>query len=162
MISFRSKNSSVSLIATILLGLILPWILILPISFLGGSEIIEEIFKTLVIFCLVVPAFSFGKGVIVSVAFGFTFALSEAALYMPNLYTFGGLEDIYSRLIWVGLLHIVTSLIIFCLAKYKKWLVPLGFILALTIHLIYNLVLVKYLVATVILQFMVLYLLQQY
>lgn len=138
-------DKKINFILLILWGIFLPLFLVLPIKFIGYSEIIEEIAKAIIIFWLVMPVFRFVHGVLLSGLFGLLFAFSETGLYLNNILNSGRLENLWQRLIWTSLLHILTVIIIFIFGKLNRWLIIVGVILAIILHYFGNFVLADFL-----------------
>jgi len=125
----------------IMAALILPLILI-PVIRLTGcadcSEIVEEVFKALAVFFLVLklPAGGWRWGG--ALAFGFLFATSENFLYLNQIFQTGDLTAFGQRFLWTAPMHIVTTLLIFISTLKSKWWIFLGLAAAIILHLAFN------------------------
>jgi hypothetical protein len=111
---------------------LLPLEKILPYPFL-----IEEIFKAFVIF-LIIKAVDWEKQTKVTLLFAFLFALSENLFYLGNFIALGLMDVFLKRFLLTIILHLLTSLIILFPAQKKLSLLPLGLILAILAHFLYN------------------------
>lgn len=113
-----------------LIALIGPFFLLLVENFLPYPYLVEEIFK----FFLAKSSTS----IKMSFALGLLFSLSEAFFYFLNpIYTLN--PSLYTlRLLLVTILHVTTILIMqYFISKKRLW--PLGLLLSILIHYLFNL-----------------------
>jgi len=143
--SFESnlKNFSVWL-AIFLLGLVLPLILISVISFTGYSEIVEEAAKAALIFVLILKLPNLKQQIAGVLIFGFLFGLSESMFYLNNIFQNGNFNIFWQRFFTAVPMHIITALTVLFFAKLKKWWIFAGFVSAVVLHILYNLLILKY------------------
>ena len=124
--------------SVIILGLFLPLFLSLFVGWTGYSEIWEELFKGLVVWFFILNYPHSPDKMIWSFFFGLFFGSVEALLYLNNLFDYGSLDILLSRFGFTIPMHIITVLIMMTVADWKRWLFPLGFALALALHLLFN------------------------
>ncbi|QQG41630.1 MAG: PrsW family intramembrane metalloprotease [Candidatus Woesebacteria bacterium] len=116
----------------VLFALIGPF-LVWPVEyFLPYPSFVEELFKAILIYFL--PQKNY-KTVVIS---GVAFALTETVLYAFNIFNFGGLELMLTRLLSTSILHSATFLTIYIFGKNGGWRLIIGLIIAVLIHYIYN------------------------
>lgn len=128
-----------------LLALIAPFIL-WPIEIIFPYPyIVEELAKAFLILLLRTDTFQVyyadtfrPKLKLVALA-GILFALSESVLYLFNIYFVGNLELLLIRLIATSTLHVSTFLIIYIASLKSMKLLPLGIVLAVLVHYLFNL-----------------------
>ena len=137
------KNSSVWLVI-FLLSLVLPLILIPVISITGYSEIIEEAAKAALIFFLILRLPNLKQQFAGVLVFGFLFGLSENIFYLNNIFRNGNFTFFGQRFFTAVPMHIITALAFFFFAKIKKWWIFAGFVSAVILHILYNLLILKY------------------
>jgi RsiW-degrading membrane proteinase PrsW (M82 family) len=100
--------------------------------FLPYPYVIEELFKCVVVW--------FGeKNALIYLLSGFAFALTETILYTLNANTAGSIGYLIIRFATTGVLHSATFLIIYATYKRSKKLIPVGFLVSMTLHYLYNL-----------------------
>lgn len=126
------------IIFAILAGLVLPLVLIPIAKLTGHSEILEEIAKALVVIFLILKLPNFKTKIITAIIFGLFFGLSENLLYLSQFIQQGNLSPFWQRFDLTVPMHVLTVLIIFFLANFKKALALLGLILAIAVHLLFN------------------------
>lgn len=98
--------------------------------FFALPYVVEEAFKFFVV--------KFTKGSAKDyVLAGVLFALTETILYSININLLGRPTLFLVRFVSTSLLHSMTFLIIFKFSG-KKWSMPIGFMLAILIHYLYN------------------------
>lgn len=131
------EGSAMPIILVNLLALFAPFLLIPIISWLGHSEIVEEFFKTVVIFFAVFFAVkNFNSWH--TLLFGIFFGLSESVLYLSNIFMIGNFDLFFYRIILTVPMHALTCLIIYLSIRVSSYLVIVGFGLAVAIHLVFN------------------------
>lgn len=122
----------VCLTALIMPLLLLPLEKILPYPFL-----IEEIFKALIIL-LIIKTVDFKKQIKAVFLFTFLFALSENLFYLGNFIALGLMRAFLQRFFLTIALHLFTSFIILVSARKRLSFLPIGFVLAILVHFLYN------------------------
>lgn len=144
----ETKNfDSTSLIMVIfLLALISPIILLLLIKYTGYSEIIEEIFKALVVLFLILRLPTLESKIVVGLSFALLFSLSENMFYLDNIFRLGNLSIFVKRFVWTMPMHLATTMIILCFGLINKKLIIVGLFLAIFLHLLFNNIIVKIIV----------------
>ena len=139
----KSKNSLLvdyflGTVALVGIGIISPFILVLLIKFTGFSEIVEEVFKALVVGFLILKFYSFKQKLWAGISFGFLFALSESFLYLTNIFQNGDFTIFWQRLLLTTPLHVATVLVILFSGLQSKKYIIFGLICAIIIHLLFN------------------------
>jgi len=107
--------------------------LVWPVEyFLPYPYIIEELFKCVVVW--------FGeKSALIYIYAGVAFALTETVLYIINANATGSFNYLAIRFVTTSVLHSVTFLIIYAFHKRSNKLIPVGFLISVFIHYLYNL-----------------------
>ena len=119
-------------------GLFAPWILLPLVNFFGISEIWEEIIKVIFIIFVIWKFKKIKTQILAGLILGATFGLSESILYLNNFWQLGDLSLFLKRLIYTCPLHVLTVMIMTVISYKKRWLIILGFILAVLTHYIFN------------------------
>ncbi len=151
---YRSSSISIG-IFIFLAGLILPALLIPlvnltacpvadPLCFGSYSEVIEELAKAAVVLLLILKLPTATTRLLAGLAFGFLFGVSESFFYLNNLFQLGNLGLFWQRLLWTVPMHMITAAVIVLSALINKKLIILGFIAALTLHLLFNNLITKF------------------
>jgi len=130
----------------VIAGLILPIVLIPLIKFTGYSEIIEETGKLLVILFLIFKLPNYKMQILAGMIFGLLFGLSENFLYLNQIFQTGDFAVFWQRFLWTVPMHIITVLMMVLLGMKKKWLIVFGLIGAVFLHILFNSILVKFLI----------------
>lgn len=130
----------------VIAGLILPIVLIPLIKFTGYSEIIEETGKLLVILFLIFKLPNYKMQILAGMIFGLLFGLSENFLYFNQIFQTGDFAVFWQRFLWTVPMHIITVLMMVLLGMKKKWLIVFGLIGAVFLHILFNSILVKFLI----------------
>jgi len=125
-------------IFAILAGFVLPLILIPIIKFTGYSEVVEELAKALVILFLILKLPNHRIQILIGAAFGFLFGFSENCLYLNQIFQLGDMSVFWQRFLWTVPMHIITVLVMVFAGISKKWLLILGLIGAIFLHIIFN------------------------
>ena len=125
--------SLLPLFASIVPFLLWPIELLLPFPY-----IIEEVAKSTLIFPLLKLSNNTAK-IKLTILIGVIFAVSEAVLYLFNIYLVGDIKTFALRLIITVPLHVLTSLSILAPALLNRRLIVLGLISAIVLHYIFNL-----------------------
>ena len=126
-------------------GLILPLVLLPFVGFIGHTEIIEEIAKAFLII-IFVSFFDFRntRSVInMALLFGLVFGLSETMFYLSSFVTQGTMNLFWQRLAFTVPLHMITSGILALSVIKRKWMIIIGLILAIVIHVVFNTLIVQ-------------------
>ncbi|MBI5126873.1 PrsW family intramembrane metalloprotease [Candidatus Roizmanbacteria bacterium] len=121
-----------------LMALMAPF-LVWPIEyFLPYPYLIEELVKVVfILFILKIPGKM--KQIKLAAMIGILFSLSETILYLFNFFMTDSLSPIYLRFILTAVLHSLTMITILMPTFVNKKLLPLGIIIAVLIHYLYNL-----------------------
>jgi len=146
-LNVKNANNLVSagyFLAAIAAGLALPLVLIPIVSITGYSEIVEEAAKAVVIFFLILKLPKSKTQFWATVLFGLLFGLSESVLYLNNIFQTGNLNIFWQRFFTAVPMHIATVLVILFFAKFKKGWIFSGFVSAVVLHILYNLLILKY------------------
>lgn len=118
---------------TIVLYALIGPFLVWPVEyFLPYPFIVEELFKTILVYFI--PQKSY-KPILLS---GIGFAISETVLYTLMINSSGNVSLLFTRLLTTSILHSVTFITIYLFGKKNKWLLTVGFIIAVLIHYLYN------------------------
>jgi len=120
-------------------------ILVWPVELLFPYPfVVEELIKAVIVFFSERDSTaSTASKIKLYVLAGVFFALSETVLYILNFNAIGRIDYLLVRFVLTSVLHTTTFLVMYAASKSLKGL-PLGFILAVLIHYIFNLVLTKY------------------
>ncbi|WKZ25569.1 MAG: hypothetical protein QY322_04290 [bacterium] len=112
-------------------ALVFPFIILLVENFLPYPHIIEEVFK----FFLA----KYANTTKVAIILGLLFSISEAIFYLlnPEYSIVGGIGKSATRFLLVTPMHITTILVMQYFAR-KTNLWPIGLILAILIHYLFN------------------------
>jgi RsiW-degrading membrane proteinase PrsW (M82 family) len=122
-----------------LYAVILPFI-VWPIEiFLPYPYLIEEIAKGILIYFISQNKIKYSKRVFLALSVGILFTLSESILYLFNIYYSRNLSLFFERLLFTGILHTLTSFVIFFSIRKQKYFLVLGILIAIIIHYLYNL-----------------------
>ncbi len=121
-----------------LAGLVLPAVLIPIIAWTGYSEWVEETAKALVVAFLVLRVSVTAWRVGTALVFGFLFGLSETALYAAQAFQAGMGESVSARLATTVPMHMLTALVIAVPGLWGKKFVPVGWIAAVGLHILFN------------------------
>jgi RsiW-degrading membrane proteinase PrsW (M82 family) len=121
-----------------LVALIAPLVLLPLEKILPYPFIIEEVFKALIIF-LIIKTIDSKNQIKIVFLLTFLFALSENLFYLSNFITLGLTDIFLKRFLLTTVLHLLTSYIILFPAQKKLYFLPLGLILAILTHFLYNL-----------------------
>lgn len=124
--------------ALIICGLVLPFVLIPIIGYVGYSEAIEEISKALVIVFIILRIPKLNYKIMAGVLFGFLFSLSESFLYLNNIFQINNFDVLWQRFFLTGPMHIITVLVIILSGLKSKRYIVLGLFGAIIIHLLFN------------------------
>lgn len=125
-----------------LFAVITPFIL-WPIEILAPYPyIIEEIAMTL----LLLPVLKENRTAQVKTAIiiGVLFSVSEAVLYLFNIFLVGDIQTFFVRILVTAPLHVLTPIIILLPTFINKRLLMVGFILAVVVHYFFNLAVAGY------------------
>lgn len=126
-----------------LFALIAPFIL-WPIELIFPfPHIVEEVTKGIFVwFLLALPHKK--TQIVLGILIGSIFALSESCLYIFNILLVGTLQTFFIRLAFTALLHSGTLMIMLIATRINKKLAPLGLLLAILIHYLYNMLIHTY------------------
>ena len=137
-------NLATYLILIVMAGFILPLILIYIIHFTGYSEVIEELAKAFVVLFLILKLPKLKWQILATIIFGFLFGLSESVFYLSNIFQIGNLSIFWWRFLTAVPMHIVTSLVILFFARFSKKFIFIGFVLAVILHILFNLLILNF------------------
>jgi RsiW-degrading membrane proteinase PrsW (M82 family) len=119
-------------------GFMLPVLLIPLVSLTGYSEVVEEVFKVLVVLFLILKLPTHKMQILAGIGFGLLFGVSENFLYLNQIFQLGDMNVFLQRFVWTVPMHIATTLIIvFSGIASKKFLV-VGFVAAVILHALFN------------------------
>lgn len=120
-----------------LFALIAPLILWPVETLLPYPHIIEELAKAALVWPLLGRHST--KSVLISATLiGLAFTISESVLYLFNIFATGTLQTLFSRLLLTAPLHVTTTLIIAVFGHFNRRLVPIGLLLAILLHTLFN------------------------
>ena len=112
-----------------LIGPFLLW----PIEYIFPyPHFVEEFFKALLVL------FTGKQKPFTYVFAGIVFAFSETVLYSTNINLFGNIGLFFTRFLLTSALHASTLMIIYYFGKSDKKFVWIGFIIAASVHYLYN------------------------
>jgi len=100
--------------------------------------IVEELFK-LVIVWLILKSKPGKKYLFLAIFAGLLFAFSETIFYLTNIFALGNLAIIPKRIFFTSALHLGTVLLMAIFGKKRNFWWLVGFLGAVFIHWIYNL-----------------------
>lgn len=100
--------------------------------------IIEELVKALIVFFIAKEAIDRPLQIVLIILSGLLFTVSETILYSLNISLVGNWVTLADRLLLTGALHIGTLLLILGFTFIKKRLLPVGVILAMIVHFLFN------------------------
>jgi len=124
---------------TLLLSLFAPYIL-WPIEILfPRPQIVEELFKFLILLPLVRSDLKPGRKIVIALLAGLGFALTESVFYLYKIFLAGGFSSLIERLLLTIPLHMFTYFLILIPSLYKKKLMLLGLVAAIVVHYYFNL-----------------------
>ncbi|MBI5071789.1 PrsW family intramembrane metalloprotease [Candidatus Falkowbacteria bacterium] len=126
-------------------GLILPALLIPLVKFAGYSEIFEEIAKALVILFLIFKLPTHKAQILAAGAFGFLFGLSENIFYLTNVFALGDFNIFWQRFLLTVPMHIITVLVMVFAGLARKYLLILGLVGAVVLHILFNGIIIDFL-----------------
>jgi RsiW-degrading membrane proteinase PrsW (M82 family) len=136
----------VYVILAVVAGLVLPLLLIPLVKFTGYSEIVEEIAKALVVLFLILKLPSHKMQILVGIAFGFLFGLSENIFYLNNIFQLGDFSVFWQRFIWTIPMHIITVLVMVFAGLASRIFLIFGLIGAVILHALFNSLVVSMLI----------------
>lgn len=110
-----------------------PFELFFPFPF-----IVEELAKTIIVFFSLKAKGTFSQFLKTFILAGVLFALSETVLYLININFLGKISLIFTRFLATSLLHSFTFIVIAAIGFRNKKLLWLGFLIAASIHYLYN------------------------
>lgn len=128
----------VKIVFLIVAGLVLPLLLIPLIKFTGYSEVVEEIAKAGVVLFLILKLPSHKARILVGIAFGFLFGLSENIFYLNNIFQLGDFSIFWQRFLWTVPMHIITVLVMVFAGLARKWFLIFGLTGAIALHILFN------------------------
>jgi RsiW-degrading membrane proteinase PrsW (M82 family) len=128
-----------NIIFALLLAFAAP-IILLPIEqVLNYPYIIEEIIKFFAISLIILQARQNNKSyLLMAIMVGVLFTISESTLYLVNFFLDGTFSLLPQRLIYTGLLHSGTSVLMYVLGRKNWWLMTIGLIISMLIHYYFN------------------------
>lgn len=136
------NNDIFYMISIVMAGLVLPVFLIPVVKFFGHTEIIEEIAKALIVLFLILKLPTNKIKILYGFFFGLLFGLSESIFYFNNIFELGNFSVLGQRFLWTIPMHIITVLLMVLTGLIKKGYLIFGFIGALILHALFNLLLV--------------------
>ena len=118
--------------------LFLPFVLwpvekLLPFPFL-----VEELVKVIYILLIIKEEEATKERLISATVVGVLFALSESFFFLLNIQAVGTPSTLVTRSVLTLPLHVVTTVLIMLPTLLNKKLIILGFILAATLHFLFN------------------------
>jgi len=99
--------------------------------------VIEEIVKAFFALSLSQNHFS-KRSLIYPIISGFLFTISETMLYLLNFLKLGDFSNLPKRLVYTGLLHISTTILMFLGAKKGHFYFLTSFLFSVVIHYAFN------------------------
>lgn len=116
-----------------LLSLVLPFVALIIERFLPYPYFIEEVLKGILVINLQKK-----YRIMLSIAIGVLFALTETVIYSTSLFLVGGVGVFITRFVLTAFVHSLTSVVMaLSIYKTKKGFV-IGLILGILIHWFYN------------------------
>ena len=117
------------------LSLVLPLVALFIERLIPAGYFIEELLKAILVY--LIPEDSDHK-ILIGLLVGFLFALTETFIYSTSIFLTGGAKLFATRLLVTALLHTSTTLIMTISRLKTKKFLPLGFLIGVIIHFIYN------------------------
>lgn len=134
----QSADVPVYLLLAGLSGLVLPILLILPVSAFGYSEVLEELAKAVAVFLFLCPIAERKTRIFGALLLGGVFGLSESCLYFSQIFQFGDIHIFWERLAFTLPMHVLTAVILTVPTFWgRRWLF-FGVILAISFHFGFN------------------------
>ena len=133
----RLQNIMVS-IGAVVSALLFPWVLLLVVLYLGHSIVWEECAKALLVFFVISKSTTNKWSYLSSALVGLTFGVSETMLYAGQLIQSGQWSVIVERFLITVPMHTATAVVLALVCKKDRRLLPLGLLLALGIHWLFN------------------------
>ena len=121
-----------------LLALVAPFFLWPIEQVFPHPHVVEEVAKGLMVFLLLKKRRSFTTGLKVVILASFLFTFSETAFYLSNIFLVGSLSIVFLRLTITLPMHLLTFLIIYTFAYKRKYFLPLGVLIAIFVHYLFN------------------------
>lgn len=116
-----------------LLSLVLPFVALIIERFLPYPYFVEEVLKGILVINL-----DKKHRIMLSIAIGVLFALTETVIYSTSLFLVGGVGVFITRFVLTAFVHSLTCVVMaLSIYKTKKGFV-IGLILAILIHWFYN------------------------
>ena len=120
------------------MALVAPFLVFIIELFLPYPYIVEEAIKAILVFQLI-DLKNKKNQLTITVFMGILFSLTETVFYFFNFFMLTSLTPLIERLVLTTLLHTFTIVIILLSTWINKKLLPIGVLLAMVIHYIYNL-----------------------
>jgi len=133
----KEKDSVIITFFACLVGLIIPLFLLPLEKILPYPYFLEEGFKALIIF-MIIKNIGPKKQNRTVFLFALLFAFSENLFYLNNFIALGLMGSFLQRLLLTTTLHLLTSFMILLAGQKKLILFPIGLILAILTHFLYN------------------------
>ncbi len=138
-------SNTIKIVFLSIAGLVLPLLLIPLIKFTGHSEIVEEIAKALIVLFLILQLQTHKQQILAGIAFGFLFGVSENFFYLNNIFQLGDFSIFWQRFLWTVPMHIITVLVMVLTGLAKKWVFILGLAGAIILHILFNGIVIEFL-----------------
>ena len=99
------------------------------------------IFEEIAMMLLLIPVLKENRKhqIKTAVIIGVLFSVSEAVLYLFNIYLVGDIRTFFIRILLTTSLHVLTPIIILLPTFISKKLIIVGLILAIAVHYFFNL-----------------------
>ena len=129
-----------NIVLALLLAFSAPLFLLFVEAVLPYPFVIEELVKLLAVILLVREEQEKNRSFCIFILLvGALFTISESVFYLVNIFTEGDLSLFPKRLLITGMLHIGTTFLIYLFGRRNKYLLVIGFLLAVLIHYYFNL-----------------------
>lgn len=136
--AFMPPRMAIHRIIAVAGGLVLPLILVPVVALTGYSEVVEELAKALIIGTVILALPSVSGRLFWAAVFALMFGLSENVLYLGYFTELGDFGPWLLRFVTTVPMHILAALAVAAAGSIRKWLLPLGLVLAVTLHLAFN------------------------
>ena len=132
------RNDLLKSATIVLIGIIVPWFIILAVKIVGYSEIIEEISKALIVLFVLNNFTSLSQRIKNTISFAFFFGLSESLFYLNYACQLDNMNVFWPRIALTMPMHIITALVLLFSALKNRKTIILGIIGSSIIHLAFN------------------------
>ena len=119
-------------------GILLPLVLIPIVAVTGSSEVIEELAKLAVIYLIIFRLPATESKIFGSILFAVAYGISETFFIASSMSSEAIPLVLSARFVFTIPMHIVTVLVVSTFGAWRRYLLPLGFLIAVIIHTAFN------------------------